>query len=71
MARMVGSSSVSMRKAIGFLLCGAAVAILLAVVPASGQQPPIKIAIVEELTGNLSGPGTYMKDGPTFAVRPL
>ena len=67
MRKMVGSSSVSTGKAIGFLLCGV-VAILLAVVPASGQQPPIKIAIVEDLTGALSGPGTFMKDGALLAV---
>jgi branched-chain amino acid transport system substrate-binding protein len=57
-----------MRKVLGFLSCGAAAAILLAVVQASGQQPPIKIAIVQELTGSLSGPGTYMKDGTLLAV---
>ena len=71
MARMVESSSVTIGKVIGFLLCGAAVAILLVVVAASGQQPPIKIAIVQEPTRDLSGPGTYMVVGATFAVRAL
>lgn len=67
MARMVGSSRVSMRKTIGLLLCGAVAAIPLAVVPASGQQPPIKIGIVQELTGPLSAAGTSMRDGSLFA----
>src|SRR5208283_3158689 len=68
MGRKAGRASVNLRRSMELAVCGAAVAILLAVVPASGQQPPIKIAIVQELTGSLSGPGTYMKDGTLLAV---
>jgi len=63
MARMAGI--------IGRLLCGMAAATLLLAVPAVAQQPPIKIAIVQELTGSLSGPGTYMKDGTLLAVNEI
>ena len=63
MARMAGI--------IGSLLCGIAAVSLLLAVPAVAQQPSIKIAIVQELTGSLSGPGTYMKDGTLLAVNEI
>ncbi|MBI2002716.1 MAG: ABC transporter substrate-binding protein, partial [candidate division NC10 bacterium] len=51
-------------------LVGSAVvaAVLLLAVPASSQQPPIKLAIVTELTGAISGPGTNWKDAILMAV---
>ena len=68
MGKNAGRASGNLRRSMELPLCGAAVAIPLAVLPASGQQLPVKFAIVNELTGNISGPGTNMKDAVLQAV---
>jgi len=68
MSRVIAGHSVCARSAIGLLFCGIAVMVLSVSVPASGQQPPVKFALVNELTGSISGPGTNMKDATLLAV---
>lgn len=55
-------------KTLGLISYAAVSAVLVLAVPASSQQPPIKFAIVTELTGGISGPGTNWKDAILMAV---
>jgi branched-chain amino acid transport system substrate-binding protein len=53
------------------LLCGVAVMVLSVSVPASGQQPSIKVAIVNEFTGGNSGSGTGSASGAMQAAEEI
>lgn len=68
MSRIVRSTGTRSTRRLGLVGGAAAAAILLQALPASSQQPPIKLAIVTELTGGISGPGTNWKDAILMAV---
>ena len=71
METMRRGASVTAGGSMRFLVCCAAVAVVLLALPASGQQPPVKAAIVNEFTGGNSGSGTGSASGAMQAAEEI